>query len=73
MTTAMRQSTLETLGLGSVLEIFRRGRGLGRGPAVGSAPAEDEDFTPTPTGHAECHAAVPMPIEQADEELESLG
>ena len=26
MTTAMRQSTLETLGLGSVLEIFRRGR-----------------------------------------------
>jgi len=26
MTTAMRQSTLETLGLGSVLDIFRRGR-----------------------------------------------
>ena len=26
MTTSMRPSTLETLGLGSVLEIFRNGR-----------------------------------------------
>ncbi len=70
---AYRIRNFDNFSVERVNEIFRRGRGLGRGPAIGAAPAEDEDFISPAVDHDPRLPIVSMPpAEVLDDELESV-
>ncbi len=70
---AHRIRNFDNLSVSKVNEIFRRGRGFDRRPALlGAAPAEDEDFTRAMDAGLH-HTHIPMmQAEVADDELEAV-
>ncbi len=70
---AYRIRNFDNMSVHQVNEIFRRGRGIGRGAAIGAAPAEDNYFISASVDHDPRQPIVAMPAaEVVDDELESV-